>query len=328
MPEVRKKGILICILILGTIIFNSCDASRENPLDPNSKDNLLGTIQGTVQTYSLPYTPITNVEVLWKPGSILVYTDNSGNFSVPNVKTENGLLIFRKDGFLSDTIQVDWNGTRKVNEQVNLNTIPTLDSLAIYTVVINVSDTSSQMYELIIRTKVKDPDNDIDTVFVVNDQVGLDKVMDFNVADKTYQSILTLGDLNLNDIEETLGLKFNFVIKNIAGYVYTLSGGSVTRVIKDRMAGLLPDSNQIISALPFDLQWNGFSSGYSFHYIIEVYTNDVSNPQLVLRQDNISSQVTSFSVISLDVGNYWWVVWIVDEFNNMSRSAPATFVIQ
>jgi hypothetical protein len=328
MSEIKIKSILIFVLVLSTILLNSCDASRENPLDPNSKDNLLGTIQGTVQTYSLPYTPITNAEVFWKPGNILVFTDTSGNFTVPNVKTENGLLIFRKAGFNTDTIQVNWNGTKKINEQVNLNTVPTLDSLKIYTIVINVSDSVSQMNQLNIDTKVRDPDNDIDTVFVFNSQTGLNKAMDFNVANKTYQSILTPGELNLNDLEETIGLKFNFRIKNISGDVFTLEGGSVTRVIESCVTGLLPDSNQVINVIPFMLNWNGFLPGYTFHYKIEIYTNDVANSQLVLWQDNISSQDTSFAVNSLDAGNYWWVVWIIDDFNNMSRSAPATFVIQ
>jgi hypothetical protein len=171
-------------------------------------------------------------------------------------------------------------------------------------------------------------DNDIDSVFVVNDQVGLNKAMDFNAAAKTYQSILTLSELNLNDLEETIGLQFNFRIKNILGENYILDGGSVARVIKDRILGLLPDSDQIISTFPFNLRWNRFNAGYQFHYMVEVFTNDIADPQLVLRQNNIAAEDSSVVVDSLAANGYWWVVWTIDNFNNMSRSAPATFVIQ
>jgi len=328
MPEVKIPGIIFIIPLMLAFILNSCDALRDNPLDPNSGDNLLGSISGSVQTYSLPYTPISGVEVYWKPGNIMVLTDTSGSFKITNIRTEDGMLIFRKAGFHSDTILVNWNGTKKISEQVNLNSYPTLDSLAIYSVVINVSDTSSQMYQLVFSIKVTDLDNDVDTIFVVNDQIGLRKAMDFNIANKTYQSILTLEDLNLTDIEQTVGLKFNFLLKNILGEVYTLEGGTITRVIKNRILGLQPDGNKIISLFPFGLRWNSFHPGYSFHYAVEVFTNDVSNPQLVLSQNNISSQDTTYNVDSLDTGDYWWVVWIVDDFNNMSRSAPATFIIQ
>lgn len=328
MPEDFIKGITFSIIVLCILIFNSCDALRENPLDPNSSDNLLGTIKGTVQTYSLPYTPVANVEVLWKPGNAISYTDTSGNFTIANVKTVDGYLTFRKEGFHIDSILVNWKGTRKIDEQVNLNSYPLLDSLSIYSVVINVNDSSSQMYELVISTKIKDVDNDIDSVFVVNDQVGLNKAMDFNAAAKTYQSILTLSELSLNDLEETIGLQFNFRIKNILGENYILDGGSVTRVIKDRIFGLLPDNDQIISTFPFNLRWNRFTAGYQFHYMVEVYTNDIADPQLVLRQNNIAAEDSSVVVDSLAADGYWWVVWTIDNFNNMSRSAPATFVIQ
>ncbi|HSD62401.1 MAG TPA: hypothetical protein VLB50_01350 [Ignavibacteriaceae bacterium] len=297
-------------------------------MDPNSSDNLLGIISGTVQTYSLPYTAIANVEVLWKPGNIISYTNASGNFTIANIKTVDGFLLFRKEGFHTDSIKVNWKGTKKINEQINLNAYPVLDSLSIYTVVINVNDTTSQMYDLVISTKIQDVDNDIDSVFVVNDPSELNKVMDFNAAAKTYQTILTLQELHLNDLEETIGLQFNFRIKNILGETYNLNGGSVTRVIKNRMTGLQPDSNLIINNFPFNLRWDEFFAGYHFHYMVEVYTNDISNPQLVIRQNNISSQETSFTVDSLGTDSYWWVIWTIDDFNNMSRSAPATFVIQ
>ncbi len=328
MPENFKKVITFSFIAFCMLIFNSCDALRENPLDPNSSDNLLGIIKGTVQTFSLPYTPISSVEVLWKPGNTIAYTDTSGNFTLANIKTVDGFLVFRKNGFHTDSIQVNWKGTRKVDEQVNLNAYPILDSLSIYTVVININDTSAQNYELIISTKIKDVDNDIDSVFVINDQIELNKAMDFNAASKTYQSILTLPDLHLTDLEQTIGLMFNFRIKNILGETYILNGGSVTRVLKNRIRGLQPDNNLIINTIPFNLVWNKFTAGYQFHYMVEVYTNDIANPQLVLRKNNIAAQDTIVVVDSLASENYWWVVWTIDNFNNMSRSSPATFMIQ
>ncbi len=328
MPEEKIKSIIFFVLISGILALNSCDAPRENPLDPNSKDNLLGTIDGTVQTFSLPYTPINNVAVLWKPGNILVFTDTSGNFTIPNIKTENGTLIFTKEGYHTDTVQVTWDNARKISKEVNLNKIPLLDSLSIYTVVMNLLNPQSQMSELVFHAKIVDVDNDIDTVSVLNDQIGLMKTMDFNVASKTYQAVLTTDELNLNSIEETIGLEFDFRVRDVLGDIYILHGGGVSRIIQDQVVGLQPDNDMTINSLPFNLDWNSTDPGYSFHYKVEVYTNDVANPQLVLSQDNISSQDTTYLVNTMDAGNYWWVVWIVDDFNNMARSLPATFIVQ
>ncbi len=326
LPEEKIKSIIAFVLISGILFLNSCEAPRENPLDPNSPDNQLGTIDGNVQTFSLPYTPIKNVEIFWKRGDRLVYSDTSGNFTIPNIKTDNGPLIFRKEGYHIDTVQIDWAGTRKVNKQINLNRIPMLDSLFIYSEVINTISPGSKMNTLVIQTKIIDVDNDIDTVFVLNDQQGLIKAMDFNVASKYFQAVLTPEEMNISDIEQSIGLEFDFRIIDVLGDTYFLKGGTVTRIIKDQVSGLQPADDQVITSQPFNLTWNSFTAGYSFHYMVEIYTNDGS--LLVKRGSNIPAQTTIFSVDSINAGSYWWVIWVIDDFNNKDRSLPASFSVQ
>lgn len=325
-PEEKIKSLLAILLLSAIMLLNSCDAPRENPLDPNSSDNQLGSIDGAVQTFSLPYTPIKNVEVYWKPGNRMVYSDANGNFSLPNVKTENGQLIFRKEGYHNDTVMVEWSGSRKVNEQVNLNKIPTLDSLSIYSVELNSPPPSPVMSELVIQTMVNDIDNDIDTVYVVNDQTGLIKAMDFDIASKTFLTELTPQELGLTDLEQAIGLIFNFRVRNVLGEISDLPGAGVNRIITNQVTGLMPSNDQVISSVPFDLTWDRFNSGYSFRYKIEISTNDGS--QIVFSKDSISAQDVSYSIDSLDVRSYWWVIWVIDDFNNRCRSVPAAFSVQ
>lgn len=323
--KLRSKNLSLFLILSGLILLNSCEAPRDNPLDPNSSDNLLGTIEGTVQTFSLPYTPIKNVEVIWKPGNILVYSDVNGNFSIPNIKTENGPLIIRKEGFHTDTIQIDWAGKRKLNEQINLNKIPELDSLSIYSVIMNTAIPPSPMSWIVIETKIVDIDNDIDTVFVVNAQTGLEKAMGFNIVSKTFYTELTPEDLNITDMEQSIGLEFDFRVRDILGEVYVLKGGSVKRIIRDSITGLEPANDTVVTTLPFYLTWKGITTGYSFNYKIEIFTNDGSQQVL---EDTLSSDKTSLLVESLDTGNYFWVIWAIDDFNDMNRSLPASFSVQ
>lgn len=323
--KLRIKNLTFFLIFLGITFINSCEAPRENPLDPNSSDNLLGTIEGTIQTFSLPYTPIKNVEVIWRPGNILVYSDANGNFSIPNIKTENGPLIFRKEGYHTDTMQIDWAGERKLKEQINLNKIPELDSLSVYSVITNTAIPPSPMSKIVIETKIADIDNDIDTVFVVNDHTGLEKAMDFNIVSKTFYTELTPEDLNLTDLEQSIGLEFNFRVRDILGEIYILKGGSVKRIINDSITGMQPAGDSVVTALPFYLRWEGFMPGYSFSYKVEIYTNDGSQQVL---EENVSSDMTSYLIDSLDTGNYYWVIWVVDDFNDMNRSLPVTFSVQ
>ncbi len=326
MPEEKIKSLLAFLIFSVILLLNSCDAPRENPLDPNSSDNQLGTIEGAVQTFSLPYTPIKDVEVYWKPGSKMVYTDANGNFSVPNTKKVNGQLIFRKEGYHNDTVMVDWANSRKVNEQVNLNKLPTLDSLSIYGVVLNSADPSPVMSELVIQAMIEDIDNDIDTVYVLNDKVGLMKAMDFDIASKTFLTMLTPQELGLTDLEQTIGLEFDFRVRNVLGETSVLHGAGVKRIISSPVTGLQPTNGKIISSVPFNLSWDRYNSGYSFRYKIEISTDDGS--QVIFSKDSISSQITSYTVDSLDTRSYRWVIWVIDEFNNKCRSIPAAFSVQ
>ena len=88
----KKDFILNLLLFLIALFSFSCNAPRDNPLDPNGpKSDLvqikpnLGQITGTVQTISAPLTGIRDVSVFWLPGNIVVNTDASGNFTINNI---------------------------------------------------------------------------------------------------------------------------------------------------------------------------------------------------------------------------------------------------
>ena len=315
------------LLIMSIAIFLfSCNAPRNNPLDPLSSNYKYGSIKGTVQTFSVPYTAIPGVSVYWQQGDVLVKTDSSGNFSINNIKPVNGKLIYTKSGFNPDTVIVAWNNSRTYRSDVNLNTIPTLDSISIYSVVIK-QFYPAQTSQLVIDTKIRDVDNDIKSVYVENSYLGLKKALDFNVSSKIYQTQLSTTELNVQDIQETIGLQFNIVVQDIFNNQFVVGSDNVTRVIKDGVLLKQPANDTTTSANP-TLIWQRFTPGYSFTYMLEVYTNDFANSQLVLQVPNISPDSISYSLTqNLTSGNYYWVIWVIDQFNNRIRSLPATFTV-
>jgi hypothetical protein len=105
-----------------------------------------------------------------------------------------------------------------------------------------------------------------------------------------------------------------------------LKGSTVKRIIKDQVTGLQPSNDQVITTLPFKLSWSSYTSGFNFHYNIEIYTNDGS--QLIKSINDISSDSTFKTIDTLESGNYWWRIWVVDQFNDVNKSLPATFSLQ
>ncbi len=327
--KIRKLHIffLWCSLILLTLYSFSCEAPHSNPLDPFNPGNNLGTIQGVVQTFSLPFTGIADVSVYWPSANILVKSDQNGKFSINNVPIVNGILIFQKEGYRTDSVIINWGGSRTIKPQVNLNSMPVLDSILIFTSVIN-QYFPNQTFELDVLAKVMDKDNDIDSVSVENAQLNLSKKLSFNISQNYFQTSVTPAEMNISDLEQAIGLDFNIVAYDRFKNSYHIGSGKVTRVIKSPINVIAPANSDTVSSNPV-LSWQKFQPGYSFNYTVEVYTNDFANSQIVFSQSGVSSDSTTFFVKNpLPPKNYYWVLWVMDQFQNRARSKPATFTVK
>ena len=331
----KRFFIYLGFLVFSSILFYSCEAARNNPLDPLNPDNKLGTIEGTVQTFSIPFSGIRDVSVYWEVDGILVKTNAGGRFKLENVTIQDGILIFSKEGYSTDTINVSWGTSKLFSTQHIMNKTPVLDSISIYTVVINQFSVSEpQKYELVIRAEISD--EDIDTVFVENDELNLRRALSYNVADRAYQTRMTIKDLNLTDLEQAIGLDFNVIVQenvivreNISIKETTIGSGKVTRVIKiDMKDGLSPDEDETVISQPVILRWFRQQPGYNFHYMIELYTYGIGFEELFFREEHISQDSISFQIPqTLPEGRYYWVIWIIDQFLNRVQSSPANFQI-
>jgi len=59
------KKILLYLLQLLALLFISCDAPRNNPLDPENPNNKIISIDGTILTDTRDPEPISGVNVYW-----------------------------------------------------------------------------------------------------------------------------------------------------------------------------------------------------------------------------------------------------------------------
>ncbi|MFZ0452973.1 MAG: hypothetical protein WCE54_08120 [Ignavibacteriaceae bacterium] len=350
-----KKGfVLNLFLSLAALISFSCNAPRDNPLDPNGpkadlvqiKPNLV-QFDGTVQTISAPLTGIPGVSVFWIPGDAVVKSDVSGNFTINNIKPgDNGLLIFQKDSYSSDTVKISWENSTtillydsiKISLKnaaislpiINLNKIPTLDSYSIYSEVANQSGQSNiavgQMADLVFKVKINDSDNDIDSVFVKNDMLNFTGGLE--LQSKLYQGTFTASKLNVNSLDETVGYNFDVWVIDSFKRTFLVGSNKVARVIKNGVDIIYPNDDSLAISLPVDLTWNQYSNGFPFTYKVEIY--NATNPQPIFTQDNIPPDQTilvldTSSVVS---GDYFWAVSVVDKFLDSYKSLPGRFQIK
>ena len=337
---IKKDFILNLFLSLAAVISFSCNAPRDNPLDPNGpKADLvqikpdLGQIEGVVQTISAPLTGIPDVSVFWMPGNMVVTTGDSGKYSISNIKPDDGDLIFIKDGYTPDTAHVKWNNSKQITiPTVNLNKKPTLDinNYSIYSEVADQSGQSNiaagQMADLVIKVKINDTDNDIDSVYVVNDMLNFSDGLE--LQSKLYQGTFTTAKLNVNSLDEAVGYNFDVHVIDTFKRDFKVGSNKVARVIKSGVDIISPNNDSTATKPPINLSWKQYSNGFSFTYKVEIY--NATNPQPIFTKDSISSDQTTLQIDSSSVasGDYFWTVSVVDKFLDSYKSLPGRFTIE
>lgn len=310
------------------MIITGCEAPHSNPLDPENPGNNFSVIEGTVQTETLPRQPIPNVEVTWNPQEITVRSQIDGSFSLYNIIRNNGWLVFSKEGFLMDSVFVEFPDKNLVTVTKYLNSIPKIDELIIYSTVQN-NFSTEPTYRLTVQVRINDEEDDVDTVFVENSELKLSAKL-LEQTRSFYSKSFSLSDLKLSGLDQIIGKELAIFVKDKFNNRFKIGSSNLKRIIKEEVITLSPKNNEDSVSVTPELNWRRFEPGFNFHYRVQVKTNEVS-PMLVWEKDQIPKDAISITVDQPLTGNplgeYFWVIWAIDEFNNISISRPATFKI-
>jgi len=313
------------IMIL-LILSSSCDAPRNNPLDPKNPDNTYYIIQGKIKTLSLPAHPLENVTIFYVQQALQTTSNTAGDFSLETTKAQDGWLRFHKSGYITDSTFIVWGQSRRIEIEKYLNSEPQLDSLQIYSVILN-RYPMLQTEQIVVQAKLSDRDNDIDSVKVNIDVVSKEQLLQYNVIDKRYEHTFSVFDLGVTKIEALLGYSFKIMVIDIFKHRFNIGAGIVERIIRDEPLFYSPSGNEITSPTP-TLTWERFNPGFDFSYSLQIYSAEIT-PQLVWEKHKLSDDQSSYTVdLMLPPDEYFWVVWVIDEFGNRARSKPASFKVE
>jgi len=320
------KRFFISFLCFTLVLLNlSCDPPHLNPLDPQNPSKKSYSIDGYVFTFSLPRLPISNALVIWQNENKAVLTGSNGYFKIDVQNLIDGWLKVIYNGYKQDSVFIQWNSNRFYKE-FYLNQIPKLDSIEFYSVLLN-QYPNLQSTTLNIRIKINDRDNDVDSVYIENSSNNSRFQLSYNPQTKFYERSFDELDFNVEDFSEIIGIKFNILVRDFSGDYFKIGEEKLNRVIKNEITLEAPLNNDTVSTKPY-LRWRRFTPGFKFSYSVEVF-NDEFPPKTVWSKENISMDETGTQIDSdLPAGNYYWVVWCVDQFLNRARSKPGSFVVK
>jgi len=304
-----------------------CEAPRNNPFDPGNPNSPYVVLRGTLESVSVPRTLLRNAQVTWENSSTAVISDADGRFRLGNILPEDGWLVVEKEGYHPDSVYIAWGSRKEIVQDMNLNAKPHLNSLGIYTVVIN-RPPFLREYSITIEAAINDADNDIDSVAWKVRDLDIKGVLKYDLDAERYAVNFAPAQYNLGN-EEIVGYEFDISVKDKAGNSVDLGKNQISRFISDEVVL----SSPLITDPPVTerptLVWNSFSPGFPHTYSVEILQNLPEEiPELVWEKSGLpggSKNVTVDTV--LQPGSYIWAVWVVDEFQNRSRSKFGSFQV-
>lgn len=317
-------GILILAAVFGLA---SCDAPRDNPLDPENPNAVLGVLEGQVKSQSVPRIVLADVVIL-KNGTVVGRSSASGTFRIENLRVDDGWVYFEKPGYKSDSVYVAWNGAKQNKLEIFLNANPKLDSIAVYSIVMSRFALPS-LNTVFVRAVISDPDKDIDSVFLTSSELNVRQFIPYNQNTRAYERQFLPLELNVDNAEVITGLNLSIAVRDISGSTFIVGAGSVRRFITNPIGYISPANNDTVGVNPV-LTWQDYSPGFTFSQHVQVYSNEAEfNPVLVWERVNMP--IDSLGVFvdkTLPTGKYFWVIWAIDNFSDRIRSNPASFFVK
>ncbi|MCE1189453.1 MAG: hypothetical protein LWX56_09955 [Ignavibacteria bacterium] len=319
------KYLILYTSVLLIICISSCSAPRNNPLDTENPQAVLGVLYGTVQSFSVPRKPLGDVSIV-KNNKVIGISQADGTYSIENILPEDGWVFFQKSGYITDSIFVNWNGAKSTTVNSILYQIPILDSLAVYS---SVSRTSATSYsgDVYISAKITDKDKSVDTVFVFYPDYNYKAPLIYNPNTKAYELTLSPASLNVTGIDNLLGVPCTVITKDVYSRVFTIGGSSIKRVLTTTIIPKGPINNDTTDSRPY-LRWETYSPSFPFTIMLQVYSRTDESSQLVWQKEKISGTDSVQVDITLPVGDYYWVAWAVDNYSDRLRSASFRFVVK
>ncbi len=322
-----KNPVLLTIYLVGVYLLTggcSSDAPRDNPLDPANGIRINGIVQRFYEN-----NPIADAVITLTPGNLIGRSNSDGSYSIENITPGNYVAVCQKPGFLADSMNINLQQQETVN--FRLNALPFFTNISITTqhLVSFISSVDTAFVEITVTADDLDASNDVDSIRYQIDAFGFaDTLLQINPQEQTFIGQLETRDLGISSLEQLGGQPFIFFVKDLPGAVVASNPQFITRIIRDTPVAQFPINNISIT-LPFVFEWQMFSAEFPFTYDIEIFQINFNFFTLVDEIRNIPGNVTEFNYSGpLSAGEYFWVLFVIDEFGNKSRSIENPFTIQ
>ncbi len=320
------------ILLLLLLISCTKNAERDNPLDPRSGGyENFGSLTGTVYTYYAPYQPLASALITLMPDNQTTITNSRGEFSFISIAPGNYRVVANYPRYAPDTVQVEVQPNRIATVQLHLDGLPSLDTLVLNSGYQHEHYPFEPVRMIDITATVNDPDGqaDVASVVVIIPVINFRDTLGFTTTVGIFQQKIDEREMPVKNIAELVGHPIFIEVTDKVGQTCRYGPKYLFRVIDEEPVVVSPKGSVTVGFQP-TLKWNPVQLPFPFTFKVEIYAireSQILYPALY-SFSKLPAETTELRVATvLPASLYLWVVSIVDQWGNWSRSKPATFQV-
>lgn len=314
--SLKLFGAILALLISGCF----SDAPRDNPVESANGVTISGKVEKFYET-----TGLAGAMIRLKPGNLLTLSDGAGNFRLQNVPPGSYTVVCSLEGFRSDSLVTNLQSDGVVN--FKLDGLPFFTNISLTTHHISRFFPPDDDFFVRLEVTADDRDNSGDVQLVRYQIPALgfsDTLLQISPQTQTYAGQANLRDLGITALEQLTGKAFIVYVEDVPGASSASAPQFITRIISTTPQTQSPGGTV---TPPFDFRWMTVQEPYPFTFTIEIFLINFAGVP-VDRIEGIPGNSSLYSYTrSLDPDDYFWVIYIVDEFGNRSRSRQRSFTI-
>lgn len=322
-------GIIFALWGVGCV----SDAPRVNPLDPAIAGSSRLQISGKVEHLNSS-APIGAALLFLTPGNMVAQSDMNGHFTISGgIAPGDYTLRCEAEGFAVDSLNFSIRQDTSVT--FKLNALPVFERISL-TTDHETTFLPPDNYFLNIDILARDTDAPGNIALVWFDIPATghrDTLQEIaSVQGQRFFKRIEAAEMGVNSLKELIGKPLEFYARDGEGAAAASGGRYLTRIIDDPPLPLAPITvpPQPPVSLPFRFEWDFISEPFHFDYAIEIYLNVpvALPPEAQISGIPADSTGYFFNPPSFSAGEYYWVLYIVDEFGNRSRSRQTVLTIE
>jgi len=329
----EKVMIYRSIITFSAFLMFGClsDAERDNPLDTQAKNYLpAGKLFGRVTAFYRTDIILSAADISLEPEGRHTLSGTDGTFEFKNLAPGNYTLNCRREGYRPDTVLTEIDaGSKEIN--FRLNALPYFEQIDLTTHHVSRWWPAEDSYFLRIKTQVRDEDgiNEIDSVWFSAPSISFAETLFISNLNGIYEQTITEDQLPVSSLRQLEGKSIFLFCRDLVKNIAVSDELFLPRLIQEVPLQISPSGLETINSFPLTFAWEQVFLPYTFTYKIEIYQVNFGFFSRIREITDISSVQNTYEMATaLPAGDYFWLLYVVDEFGDTSSSKEAAFRVQ